>query len=217
MDEVGRVEEARAVEEESRPRGTLLRGLLAGLDTGVFGGFVALSFLALASVLTGDFWWARFNAAAYLFYGDRVFYLGLGRATWAGAALLLIVYALLGALFGILLRHVRAFLVVAAAALIVVFVWQGAADRFVWKRLNPFAVRYFGPSATLPAHMAYGLSLLRYRRRYRLISRLLGDAPDPPDLTVVSEPGLLSEPPSDPPAAAAGEKRGESGAPGLLE
>jgi hypothetical protein len=213
MDFAGRTEERR------RPYDALLCGALAGLDSGVLAALAALAFLALTSRLGGGFWWEKFNIAASPFYGDRVFQLGLGRATWAGAALLLVIYALLGCIFGLLLRGTRGAVKIGLSAVIFALGWHLTADKLLWNHLSPFALRYFSRAATLPAHLAFALFLLRYGRRYQRIGAILGDNASATSEAPIADSNVQSVEETAPPAQedqTIGEKD-DSGASGLLE
>jgi len=155
----------------------------------VVGALLALGWLALYSRLTGEFWWSRFNVAAAPLFGNRVFTVGLGFATLTGASLLLIGFSLLGAVLGRLTpvppRWYRS-LGVSMLGTLIVFV---LAQRWLWPAIHPFARSYFTAPATLPAHILFGLSMVRLGRRYLALMVAFG--------------GLSWPPPSPPPAQTA--------------
>lgn len=161
--------------------------LWAGLDCGVWAAVLFNAWLALHSIARGEFWWSKFNVAASVFFGDAVFRMGLGRATLAGLALLLIVYACLGMLFG-LAASTRGFLRNLILAVLFALAWHLLAHRFFWRALSPFGPSYFPPYAVLVGHLFYALLLTRFARRFRALAREFGDpawslafAEPPPD------------------------------------
>lgn len=143
-----------------QPPGWLLR-LAAGLEAAAPAALCVLFWFGLHSHLVREPWWSKFNVAAAPFFGDRVFYLGLGRATIAGAALLFLLYSGLGILYAFLAgaRGVfRAFLL----AVLWLTCWHLLSQRFVWSSLDPAAAPYFPLSATAPAHAAAAILLARF-------------------------------------------------------
>ena len=153
---------------------------LAGLDAGVCGALWVLFWLALHGRLSGSLWWSKFNVAASPFFGDRVFSAGLGRVTLAGAALLFVVYSILGAVLGRLTpappRWPRSLFVGLTGALL----FHLLAQRWGWSLLNPFAPTWFTPQATLPAHLLFGLAMVRLGRRYLALMTAFGPLSIPP-------------------------------------
>jgi hypothetical protein len=149
--------------------------ILAGLDAGVIGGILVLIWLSFMARIQGDYWWAKWNVAGALFYGDRVYSMGWGRASLAGAACLLLVYALLGLLFSLLAR-VRGYGFNLLLGLTIALTWYLAAELFIWSRLNPGAPRYFHAIVMLPANVLFGLALVRFAPRFRRIAAVVGDS-----------------------------------------
>lgn len=172
--------------------------LLAGADTGVAGGVLVLIWLSFFARMQGEYWWSKWNVAGAVFYGDRVFVMGLGRATLAGAALLLLVYAALGMAFSLLGRP-RGFAFNLLAGLTLALLWHQLADWLVWTRVHSAAPRFFHPLVMLPANVLYGAALIRFGPRLRRIAAAIGD-PDwaeefrrPAPVAAVSPP----EPPAE--------------------
>ena len=173
---------------------------LAGLDAGVGGAVLALAWLAFYSRLTGDLWWSRFNVAAAPLFGNRVFSSGLGFATLTGASLLLIGFSLFGAVLGRLTpappRWYRSLGVSLLGTLVVYLV----AQRWLWPAIHPFARSYFTPPVTLPAHILFGLSMVRLGRRYLALMVAFGGLPWPPTPPPRQDDSLplIVDRPSDP-------------------
>ncbi|MGC4050251.1 MAG: hypothetical protein QM757_12795 [Paludibaculum sp.] len=148
---------------------------VAGVDTGFVGAIVVLGWLMFHSWLSGEFWWAKLNVAGALFYGSPVYTMGLGRASFAGAALLLVLYALLGGLFGLIARQ-SGFTRNLLLGMLLAMTWHLFAQRFFWRRLDSFGPAYFPVLSTLPAHLIFGLSLSRYASRFQRLAGSFGDS-----------------------------------------
>ncbi|MBI5282331.1 MAG: hypothetical protein HY858_11665 [Candidatus Solibacter usitatus] len=146
---------------------------MAGLDCGLAGGAAFIAWMLVHSWIRGEFWWSKLNVAGALFFGGSVYSMGRGWATLAGASLLLVLYASLGALFALIAstRGVARNLIL---GLLLALSFHLVADRFLWRRFDPFAPAYFPPLATLPGHMLYGLSLVRFSRRFSALSGAFG-------------------------------------------
>lgn len=160
--------------------------LAAGVEAAVPAALAGLLWLGVHSRLTGEPWWSKFNVAAAPFFGDRVYYLGLGRATLCGAALLLLLYCALGILYGFLAdgrTTTRAFL----RAALWLACWHFFSQQYVWPRLGPDSAPYFPPSATAPAHAAAAILLARFPAVFRRLSAMAhggvapGAAPPEPE------------------------------------
>lgn len=165
------------VQQEPQDRG-LSEGacrLLAGLDTGFAGAVVFIVWLLFHSWLVREYWWAKLNVLAALFYGDSVFSAGPGFVTFTGLALVLLIYSVLGAIFGLLARP-RHPLSNLFAGIGFVLLWQAAVDSFIWRRFHPFAPSFLPLVATLPGHLLFGIALARFSGRFRAVSMLLGDS-----------------------------------------
>lgn len=149
--------------------------ILAGLDTGFAGAIVFIVWLLFHSWLSREYWWSKLNIVAGVFYQNAVFNSGPGMITLTGTAVLLLMYAILGAVFGLYARR-KGLIANLFAAIGFVLLWQAFADAFVWKRLNIFALSFLPPSATLPGNLLFGIALIRFPRRFRSIALKLGDA-----------------------------------------
>ena len=142
---------------------TTLYQAWAGLECGVAGGTLALVWYALHSAAHAEFWWTKFNIAAAPLYGDAVYRLGLSGATLTGAALLLLIYALSGALFGVVAGLLPRVPTLAAALLYATLV-HTAFVASLRPLFGPWAVTWFPASATLPAHLLLAALLARWPR-----------------------------------------------------
>jgi len=143
--------------------------LAAAVETAVPASLAALLWFAIHSLILREPWWSKFNVAAGPFFGDRVFYLGLGRATLAGAALLVVLYSLSGMLFG-LVASSRSMARASALAAVWLACWHVFAQHFVWPRLHPAAPPYFPMMATVPSHLAAAILLARFPAVFRRVT-----------------------------------------------
>lgn len=161
----------------SRPPGWALR-LAAGVDAGAGAALAVASWFALHSRLTGAPWWAKFNLAAAPIYGAGVYWMGKGLATVAGAALLIALYTTLGILFAFLVGG-RSRWRCAQLALLWMASWHIFAERYFWPGLDEAGPQYFDRSATVPAHLAAAVLLMRYPGRFRKMAELFAPAEVP--------------------------------------
>jgi hypothetical protein len=188
---------------------------MAGFDVGISGAVLCVTWLGFHSWLRGDFWWAKFNVAGGLFFGGNVYSMGFGRATLAGIAVLIALYASVGVAFGLLART-RGFARNLLLGLVVALLWHILADRFVWRRFDPFALAYYPSLATLPAHLLLAINFSRFSARFGSLALTFGspgwsqqyiEVPEPepedPSFASPAEPEPLSEPASqtEPPSA----------------
>lgn len=151
--------------------------LLAGMDVGLSAALAVLTWLLVHSWLRGEYWWAKLNVAGALFYGPEVYRMGVGRATLAGFALLVVVYSLLGLLYAMVAKtegYGRNLL----TALVWCAVWHLVAERWFWPGMDVFGPAYFPTLATLPAHLITALCLARFGVRYASLAASFG-APAP--------------------------------------
>jgi hypothetical protein len=172
---------------------TILYRAWAGLECGVAGGALALAWYALHSVAHAEFWWTKFNIAAVPLYGEAVYRLGVSAATLAGAALLLLIYSLSGALFGVvagLLPRVPAL----AAALLCTALLHAVFAASLRPLFGPWAPTWFPTSATLPAHLLLAALLARWPQFHtRLVAEFAPDLGSAGAALPANSPGVRSD------------------------
>jgi hypothetical protein len=136
---------------------------LAGLQAGMLGGLAMLAVLALAPALDRRAWWSYPNLLAACFYGPRAIGGGLGWPTVAGGALQMLIAGTAGALFGALFgRHSGSRRIALLGLLWGFFVFFGSEQ--VYKFSSPVVVAYMPRSASVVAHMIYGICLASISR-----------------------------------------------------
>jgi hypothetical protein len=176
--------------------------LLAGADTGVAGGILVLAWLVFAARMQGGFWWTHWNVAGSILYGERVYGMGFGVASAAGASVLLLLYAGLGMLFSFLARA-RGLGFNLLAGLTVALLWHQAAAFIFWPRWGPGVMFYLHPAVMLPANVLFGAALVRFGPRFRRVAVTLGDAAwawqyhPPPEAPAIPPPSPVAAPEED--------------------
>ncbi|MBM3775885.1 MAG: hypothetical protein FJW37_12095 [Acidobacteria bacterium] len=149
---------------------------LAGLQAGMLGALMLLAWLALASLLDSRSIWTVPNLFATTFYGPGALGSDFGFRTFSGVALHLILYALAGAAFGLLIRdygtHRRVLLLGVLSGLALYFLCFG----LLWQALNPAVALYAPERSMLLGHLLYGArlgSFQSYRRSLCAPPRIL--------------------------------------------
>jgi len=130
--------------------------VLAGIQAGVAGALTLLAYLALDSVWHRRSVWTVPNLLASTFYGETAYRQGFGVRTSAGVALLLVIYGLLGALFGLVIRDHGTVLRVTLLGLIYGTAWFFLSFDWIWKHVNPMIPLYSSGRAMLFGHLLYG-------------------------------------------------------------
>jgi hypothetical protein len=187
--------------------------LLAGLETGLWGGVLVVLWLVIDSMLRGDLWYSKLNIAGAAFYGPAIYQMGRGRATIAGLALLVVIYSVLGAIFG-LFGRTRGFLANLLLGITYALAWDVFAQQFIWRLLDSSAPGYFSRLATLMGHLLFGLSLTRFPVRFHAIATAFGaeeEQQEPAEDEHTTTPG---EGLADHPAAPAEQEATEPHPPG---
>jgi hypothetical protein len=184
--------------------------LWAGLECGVGGGALILAWFALHALAHKEQWWSKFNVAGGIFYGPPVYHSGLGRATLAGAAVLLLFYGLAGALFGWLANPASGRRTLGLALLYVGLLHVLESFR-LWPSMGLFASLWFPWSATLPADLLLLLALARFPHCYRGLAEDPGSGAQPLPGPLGPAPEPLEPPPETRAAAPAPAPPSEDG------
>ena len=129
---------------------------LAGIQAGVGGALVLLGYLALDSAWHRRSIWLVPNLMASTFYGESAYQPRFGTRTSTGLALLLVLYGLLGALFGLLVRDQGSRLRMTILGLIFGTGWFFLSFDVLWKYVNPMVRMYSPDRAMLVGHLLYG-------------------------------------------------------------
>jgi hypothetical protein len=129
---------------------------LAGIQAGVGGALVLLGYLALDSAWHRRSIWLVPNLMASTFYGESAYQPRFGTRTSTGLALLLVLYGVLGALFGLLVRDQGSRLRMTILGLIFGTGWFFLSFDVLWKYVNPMVRMYSPDRAMLVGHLLYG-------------------------------------------------------------
>lgn len=132
---------------------------LAGIQVGVIGALVLLGYLAVDSAWHRRSVWTVPNLFASTFYGESAYRQGFHARTSAGVALFVVIYGLLGALFGLVVRDHGSLPRVAVLGLIYGTAWFFLSFDWLWKHVNPLVPLYSPDRAMLVGHLLYGAVL----------------------------------------------------------
>jgi hypothetical protein len=155
---------------------------LAGIQAGIVGGLILLGYLALDSAWHRRSIWTIPNLMASTFYGESAFRQGFGSRTSVGLALLLFIYGLLGALFGLVIRDHGSRMRVTVLGLIFATGWFFLSFEFLWNHVNPLVRLYSPDRAMLVGHLLFGGVL---GRRFPVYLRAISELENVPPVTSI--------------------------------
>jgi hypothetical protein len=161
---------------------------VAGIQAGVVGALILMGYLALDSKWHGRSVWTVPNLLASTFYGESAYRQGFGSRTSAGVALLVVVYGLLGALFGLVIRDHSPRLRIVLFGLIYGAGWFFLSFSWLWKFVNPIVPIYSPDRAMLVGHILYGGVLGSRFPRYLMAMSAEENPAPPPELPSAPEP-----------------------------
>jgi hypothetical protein len=130
--------------------------VLAGIQAGIVGALILLGYLALDSKWHRRSIWTVPNLLASTFYGESAYGPDFGGRTTAGLALLLVIYGVLGAVFGLVVRDQGSRARVVLLGLIYATAWFFLSFDVLWKHVNPLVHIYSPDRAMLIGHLLYG-------------------------------------------------------------
>lgn len=160
--------------------------VLAGIQAGVAGALFLLGYLALDSKWHGRSVWTVPNLLASTFYGESAYRQGFGSRTSSGVALFVVLYGLLGALFGLVMRDHSTRARTFVFGLIYATAWFFLSFSWLWKFINPIIIIYNPDRAMLIGHLLYGGILgTRFPQYLRELSA--GDRTGTPQLPAAPE------------------------------
>ena len=145
----------------------MLTYALAGLEAGITGVIWMFACFFVAAYWNSSGVWSVPNLFATVFYGDYAYEGDFRRSTWAGIALIVVIYGLLGLVWGWLWKDNRRPMLSfygAMAGLAVYFIFFD----FIWTHLNPLIPLYAPVRQLEVAHILWGVGLARspvYARR----------------------------------------------------
>jgi hypothetical protein len=137
-------------------------GLLAGLEAGILAALVLLVWLALASAWYRRSIWTAANIMATTFYGEAALGRDFTSRTLAGLALYLVLYGIIGALFGLTLASRGASLRTTFIGVLVGLGWYYLSFAILWQNINPLIPLYTHRGPMMVGHALYGGLLGRF-------------------------------------------------------
>jgi hypothetical protein len=138
--------------------------LLAGLESGIMAVLVLLGWLALVSAWYRRSIWTAPNIMATTFYGDAALGRNFTSRTVAGIALYLVLYGIIGALFGLTLASRDASLRITLIGVLVGLGWYYLSFAILWRNINPLITLYTHRGPMMAGHALYGGLLGRFPR-----------------------------------------------------
>lgn len=156
---------------ENRHNDALADCLLAGLETGVVAVWILLAWLALSSAWYRRSIWTPANIMATTFYGEAALKRGFSSRTLAGLALYIILYGIIGAMFGLAVHSRGPSPRIALIGALAGLGWYYLSYTLLWRNLSPLIPLYTHTGPAILGHILYGGLLGRYPHyRNRLIA-----------------------------------------------
>jgi hypothetical protein len=132
---------------------------LAGLEAGIVGVIWMFGCFLVAALWDGRGIWAVPNLFSTVFYGDYAYQDEFFKTTWAGMALIVVIYGCLGAVWGCFWKERKqllAFLGALTGLAVYYFFFN-----FFWVRANPLIPVYAPVRQLQVAHILWGAALAR--------------------------------------------------------
>jgi hypothetical protein len=145
---------------DSENAGLKLRHALAGLEAGVLGSLLMLACVMLGASFDRHSIWVVPNLFATTFYGSQAYENQFTHYSWAGLALFIAIYGLIGALWGCVWREQskRGLVIYGAITGIVVYF---AFFHFIWNHVNGLIVLYAPNRQLAFGHVLWGMALAK--------------------------------------------------------
>jgi hypothetical protein len=128
----------------------------------MLGAIGMLVWLSLDSSWDRRGFWIEENLVSSLFYGSQAIKGGFGSRTLPGIALYLIVYSLLGALLGFVVRNRFRPLRTALSALVFALGWYYLSFHLLWKHAMPLLYLLYADRPMFVGHVIYGACLAAF-------------------------------------------------------
>lgn len=156
----------------------LLIPALAGLEAGILGVIWMFVCFFIAALWGGSGLWSIPNLFSTIFYGDYVYQDAFFHTTWAGLALIVVIYTVLGIVWGLVWGERRRSLLAFSGALTGLLVYFLFFD-FIWVHLGPAIVLYAPTRQLQVAHILWGAVLAKSPAFAARISAATMPAPAP--------------------------------------
>ena len=146
--------------------------LLAGLESGIIGAAVMILWFALDSLMERQYWWAMLNLWGASVYHNRVFSMGFGVATLAGASTHFFLHGLGGALWSLAAARISNYWLHLVCSFAAAAAWYFLLMYVFWPTVAPVVSRITPLTATLLAYFLFGAALSRNAHRARQLRTL---------------------------------------------
>ena len=134
---------------------------LAGLESGILGATLMIGWFALDSLFERQYWWAILNLWGSSVFHNRVFSMGLGMATIAGAATHFFLHGAAGVLAALSTGRLRNQWGIVAASFGASALFYAVLYHAFWPLVSPVVPRASPMPATLLAYVLFGAALSR--------------------------------------------------------
>jgi hypothetical protein len=141
--------------------------VLAGLESGVLGAAVMIGWFALDALTERQYWWAMLNLWGAPAYQNRVFSMGFGKATLAGASMHFFLHGVGGALWGLAGGRIANYWLHLMASFLAAACWYLLLMEGFWPLAAPVVSRISPVPATYLAYVLFGAALSRTVHRAR--------------------------------------------------
>jgi len=149
--------------------GPVLR-LLAGVESGVIGAGVMIAWFAMDSFLESQYWWAMLNLWGASVYHNRVFSMGFGAATLAGACTHFFLHGLGGALWALAAARISNYWLHLIFSFAAAAAWYWILMNTFWPAVAPAVSRLTPLPASILAYLLFGAALSRNAYRARQLN-----------------------------------------------
>jgi hypothetical protein len=146
--------------------------LLAGLESGILGAAVMIGWFALDAFLERQYWWAMLNLWGASVYHNRVFSMGFGLATLAGASTHFFLHGIGGALWSLLAAKISNYWLHLLGSFVAAAAWYWVLMHAFWPAVAPVVSRITPLPTTILAYFLFGAALSRNAHRARQLSSI---------------------------------------------
>jgi hypothetical protein len=160
---------------------------LAGLQAGIAGVIWMFGCLVVAAFWSGRGIWSVPNLFSTVFYGNFAYQDVFLHSTWAGLALITVIYGVLGMVWGIFWKAERKPLLTVFGAITGLAVYY-LFFSFVWQYLNPLIPLYAPVRELQVAHILWGAALAKSPAYAARIAAVGAPPVTPPVVPPPSEP-----------------------------
>jgi hypothetical protein len=126
------------------------------------GVLLMLAWLGISAAWQQRSFWTAENLMASAFYGTRSIHSGFATRTLPGLALYVVLYSVLGALLGLVVRNRATRMRSILLAIFYAMVWYYASFHWMWERMMPLVALLHAERPTAIGHLIYGLWLGRF-------------------------------------------------------